>query len=88
MDKVSKNYFINLIDSFSVKIEDVLIILEKVYNSELETAEDVTSLNLKLRNVLLSCIDSNLIFLTNDDRLLLTEYGQSCYIKLHQKFII
>lgn len=89
MDKISKENFVEIVEGVpSTKIEDIIILLEQIYNAEIETVEDVCSLELKFKKIILTCIDLKLIFLSNDDRLLMTEYGQICFLKLHQKYNI
>jgi len=61
-------------------------LLDLVYNGEIETVDDlVDKCNHSLKALIPVCIEYNLIFLSSDDRLLLTEVGAHYYINLFVK---
>lgn len=88
MDKIFKERLIDIEENCVTKIQDILLILEKVYNAEIETVQNLCDLSSKYKNIILTCMNIDLLFLSSDDRLLMTEYGQICFLKLHQKYNI
>jgi len=61
-------------------------LLELVYDGEIETVEDLLDkCTYPLKVLIPTCIDYNLIFISSDDRLMLTEVGMRYYINLFVK---
>ena len=77
-----------LLDTTFFNSLKVLELLEMVNNGEIEDVLDLTNkCSPEIKKIIPAALDYNLIFISSDDRLLLTEYGQLYFLKLHEKKI-
>lgn len=65
--------------------EGFLSLLQQINEGEIENVDELlNNCSRETRRLIPACIDYGLVFISSDDRLLLTEYGITFFLKLNE----